>query len=200
MAVKIVEKISEVQISEQKYDKHSNRRAFLFQGKIWRWDETKSYSYYSDPNGEMFWWGLDICSQLKLLGFQLSRELQHKCAVKQAEKDEYRRQQKADLEAKRSLARETGKPVVVCAAYYQTTASYGTNYEIAMPNGNFVDVTNGTSTASHSDKGGTTNDDAAIQAAIREYNRQLYPSVPRTRSNDDAETEAAMSKFINQFG
>lgn len=154
--------------TEEKYDCHSSRRAWIpFSGYVFI-KKGEALSYYHD-NGRSVGFYANVVRNLKSSGYAISRRLQH--LAQQEERDIKASADKAQrhLSECKSLAATLGRPVVVESHSYMTTASVGRNYRLAMPDGEVIVVRNGSPRGSHSGKGGTTNPDQAVQAAIAAY-------------------------------
>lgn len=159
---------------EEKYDRHSLRRAWRYNTDIYFRDEKGVYCY--SDNGRNAWFIIGACESLERRGYELSRKLKHLYKKQLQEKAEQEQQKAKYLADRQALAKTSGKPVVVSSSDYQTTASIGTNYAVAMPGGEVIGVTVGQPTGSHGDRFACTSDDPTVKEAIREYNRECLLS------------------------
>lgn len=143
------------------------KRAFYLDGTIYLC-RNGSYSSYAN-NGRNAYFLADTVPQVIEEGFSLSVELRRLFE----EQKEIRAKNKQENEAEKArlinLAVTTGFPVVIFANYFQTTASVGWHYTVALPNGQTENISSGCPTSSHSDRFHTSTKDAAILAAISEY-------------------------------
>lgn len=171
MTVTIVENFGRG-FTVEKYTKKVNKRAFKSGFNIYFTDYRGVVGRHED-NGRNAGWLAQTCELLENNGFLLSEDLRTRY---EEEVEAFKAKVQAlELEQndKKAKAKATGNPVVISSAHYQTTASAGRNFWVAMPDGSTIDVAVGESTASHSTQPVTNNNNAAIQAAIAEYLESL---------------------------
>lgn len=156
----------------EKYTKKTDKRAFKSGNNIIYFTDSQGVGRYEN-NGRNAGWLAKTCELLEKNGFLLSENLKEHYEEEVFNAKVRAQEIEQNITDKKAKAKATSNPVVISSAHYQTTASAGRNFWVAMPDGSTIDVAVGNSSASHSTQLVTNNNNAAIQAAIAEYLESL---------------------------